>query len=60
MLEMRAAPGCFVCIVGGCWANMGHIAPTCANIAPKMGQYGPKMGQDSAKMGLHSPQDGPT
>ena len=21
MLEMRAAPGCFVCIVGGCWAN---------------------------------------
>ena len=21
MLEMRAAPGRFVCIVGGCWAN---------------------------------------
>ena len=21
MLEMHAAPGCFVCIVGGCWAN---------------------------------------
>ena len=21
MLETRASPGCFVCIVGGCWAN---------------------------------------
>ena len=26
-LEMRAAPGCFVCVVGGCWANMSQHSP---------------------------------
>ena len=27
MLEMRAAPGCFICIVGGCLADAGTALP---------------------------------
>ena len=35
MLEMRAAPGCFICIVGGCVADAGPILGLCwAHVEP--------------------------
>ena len=37
MLEMRAAPGCFICIVGGCLADAGTALPILALSWPILG-----------------------
>ena len=39
MLEMRAAPGCFVCIVGGCLADAGSALPHLGVILAHLGGY---------------------
>ena len=37
MLEMRAAPGCFICIMGGCLADAGTTLPHLGVILAHLG-----------------------